>query len=235
MTSDVDRFYELVGILATLPGQGRRLGEYTGRSAWPDRGVYFFRDPGQQRTGHPEMSRVVRVGTHAVSANATSKLWPRLRAHRGGKDGRGNHRGSVFRLHVGLALLQRDGGAAAVPKWGIGRSAARDVRNAEVPHERLVSEYIVGLSILWLAVPDDPGPRSARAYVEQNSIALLSNELSPMDRPNSEWLGVHSSKNEIRMSGLWNVKHVARQYDTRFLDRFEELIRKMPGSPIPYR
>ena len=165
-----------------------------------------------------------------MSTNAKSKLWGRLRAHRGGKDGRGNHRGSVFRLHVGLALLQRDEGAAAVPEWGMGRSAPGDVRNVEVHHERLVSEYIEGMPILWLAVPDDPGPRSARAYVEQHSIALLSNELNPMDRPSSEWLGLHSAKNEIRKSGLWNVNHVAEQYDTHFLERFEELIREMPGS-----
>jgi hypothetical protein len=56
---------------------------------------------------------VVRVGTHALTAASSATLWDRLRQHRGhlgGRDpGSGNHRASVFRRHVGAALIGRDG------------------------------------------------------------------------------------------------------------------------------
>ena len=57
-------------------------------------------------------SRVVRVGTHALRPTDQTTLWGRLRRHRGRIGGRnpggGNHRASIFRGHVGTALIQRD-------------------------------------------------------------------------------------------------------------------------------
>ena len=69
---------------------------------WPKRGVYFFFKPGEtRRDGTP---RVVRVGTHALKTGSGTSLWDRLSKHRGNLAGRspgaGNHRGSIFRLHV---------------------------------------------------------------------------------------------------------------------------------------
>jgi hypothetical protein len=119
VSDDLNRLYALLSQLSALPDQGIRLSDCTGRVRWPDRGVYFFFEPGElRRDGTP---RVVRVGTHAVSAGSRTRLWQRLRAHRGNRDGRGNHRGSVFRRHVGEALLRRD--QATHPSWGMGSSA----------------------------------------------------------------------------------------------------------------
>ena len=135
--NDLERFYSLLARLEAVPPQGRRLGEQSGRSHWPDRGVYFFREPGETRTVPPYVPRVVRVGTHAVSAGSKSSLWGRLRTHRGGRTGNGNHRSSVFRLHVGAAMLARDG--ELLPTWGRGSSACQSVRDSEAPLERRVS------------------------------------------------------------------------------------------------
>jgi hypothetical protein len=223
---DLDRLYQLLQVLESLPGQGGQLAEYAGSSGWPDRGVYFFREPGElRRDGSTQ--RIVRVGTHAVSANARSRLWGRLRAHRGGRDGGGNHRGSIFRLHVGVALLAKAGSAVTLPTWSIGQSAKRDIRDGERAHERAVSDVIGRMSVLWVDVPDEPGPGSARAGIERNAIALLSNRLSPLDPPGSDWLGRHSVRKEIRESGLWNLKHVTEAYDPSFLDALEAHVWEM--------
>ncbi|MEX2375579.1 MAG: hypothetical protein WD942_08360 [Dehalococcoidia bacterium] len=219
LSADVEQFYHLMDLIAARPGQGGSLSEYTGRSTWPRRGVYFFREPGEQRSGLPGVPRIVRVGTHAVSAGSKSTLWGRLRAHRGSRDGGGNHRGSIFRLHVGAALLDRDREVIGeLPTWADGPTAPKLIRAGEATHERRVSGYIGAMSILWVEVPDDAGRESRRAYIERNAIALLSNGLEPLDPPSAGWLGHHSPRAAIRRSGLWNLNHVDEQYDPRFLD-----------------
>jgi hypothetical protein len=67
--------------------------------------VYFFFEDGEVRADGG--LRLVRVGTHALTATSKATLWGRLRQNRGQVGGRspggGNHRGSVFRRHVGAA------------------------------------------------------------------------------------------------------------------------------------
>jgi hypothetical protein len=221
---DLDRFYALLAVLGTLPGQAQPLSQQTGRTAWPQRGVYFFREAGEHRSGRPDVARVVRVGTHAVSAGSRSTLWGRLRAHRGGADGGGNHRGSIFRLHVGAALLAREG--LRLRTWSVGSSAPKSVRMTEVEHEQRVSSHIGAMAVLWVDVPDEPGPDSARAYIERNAIALLSNRRAPLDLPSTEWLGQYSPRDEIGQSGLWNLNYLDLDYEASFLDMLEESVER---------
>ena len=220
--SDLDRFYSLLAMLAQRPWQGRQLSELSGKHGWPHRGVYFIQEPGEYRAGAAHTQRVVRVGTHAVSANSNSTLWGRLRAHRGTRNGGGNHRGSIFRLHVGAALLARDHGDH--PTWGVGSSAPKHTRDQEGKLEHLVSTTISEMTVLWVDVPDEPSAGSARATIERNSIALLSGGFVPVDPPSEQWLGRESPKDTIRRSGLWNLNHVSDQYDPRFLDILERWI-----------
>lgn len=215
----LDRFYTLLARLEAVSPQGRRLDEQSGRSPWPARGVYFFREPGETRNRTPAMPPVVRVGTHAVSTGSKSKLWGRLRTHRGGKAGNGNHRGSIFRLHVGAALLARDGLSLAT--WGQRSSAPHAIRATEAFLEKRVSEHIGCMSVLWVDVPDEPGPASMRSFIERNAIALLSNRCRPFDRPSDGWLGNFSPRGEIRRSTLWNLNYVDEECDTTFLDVLE--------------
>jgi hypothetical protein len=83
------------------------------------------------------------------------------------------------------------------------------------------------MTVLWLAVPDDPGPQSMRAFIERNAIALLSNGMHPHDPPSDGWLGRYSLKAEIRQSGLWNVNHVRETVAPTFLAEFETTISQM--------
>jgi hypothetical protein len=221
VTDDLARFYDLLAGLEGRPGQGRALAEYDGRAGWPPRGVYFFREPGENRAG-AGTARVVRVGTHAVSTGSRSTLWQRLRAHKGQRSGGGNHRGSVFRLHVGAALLVQDG-SGELRYWGKESSAPREVRDAEAAHELRVSGHIGGMTVLWLDVDDEPGRSSLRSYIERNAIALLSNQRRPADPPSPCWLGRFSPRQEIRESGLWNLNYIDDRYDPTFLDVLEDM------------
>jgi len=123
--------------------------------------------------------------THAVSEDSRTKLWTRLRSHRGNRKGGGNHRGSIFRLRIGEALLQREGYADEVHEtWGRGRNAPKNIRASEAPLEMAVSEYICRMPFLWVGVEDAASRHSIRAQLERNSIRLLSNYAkSPIDAP----------------------------------------------------
>jgi hypothetical protein len=225
---NLERFYSLLARLAEAPGQGRPLGELSARSSLPERGVYFFHEPGEHRAANPNVLRVVRVGTHAVSSGSKSTLYGRLKAHFGTRTGGGNHRGSIFRLHVGTALLARDG--LPLPTWGVRSSAPPAVRNSETARaaeaacEKRVSEYIGSMSVLWVHVPDEAGPHSVRAFIERNAIALLSNQFAPIDNASGSWLGRFSTRHEIRDTALWNLNYVREVCDPLFLDELESFV-----------
>ena len=223
--SHLERFYAILDRLSRDEKQGRPLRDYSGRAGLPARGVYFFREPDEYRLGTDGALRIVRVGTHAVSLNAKSSLWGRLRMHLGTRSGSGNHRGSIFRRHVGSALLARQG--RAIESWGVGSSVAKQLREdsaamaAERELELQVSEYIGGMSVLWVDVPDAPSAESVRSLIEKNAIALLSNHRKPLDSASSTWLGRHSPSEEIRQSQLWNLNYVDRTCDPAFLDKLD--------------
>jgi len=224
---DINRLYELLTELEAQVGGKQKLGDCTGYMDWPDRGVYLFFAPDEFRG---EQLRVTRVGTHAVSSGSSTSLWDRLRTHRGAKrgtyEGGGNHRGSVFRKRVGEALIERDTHHDEYPNWGIGSSAGREQRLAELELEQQVSDYLRDLPFLWVDVDDEPGPDSTRAYLERNAIALLSNYERESIDSRKDWLGQYSRSEKIRRSGLWNVDHVDENYDPDFLDTLHTYIRQ---------
>jgi hypothetical protein len=218
------RFYSILGNLERKIGGGRKLADCSGRMAWPNRGVYFFREQSENRSDTGDGPRVVRVGTHALKAGSSSKLWGRLSQHRGLLEtGGGNHRGSIFRLIVGAALIKREG--FDFPTWGAGSTAKKDVTSRELALERQVSRVIGSMWVLWLAIEDATGPESRRGYVERNSIALLSNyNKPPLDPPSQGWLGHHSDRERVRKSGLWNQNHVEETCDPAFLETLDKLV-----------
>ncbi|WP_369682185.1 hypothetical protein [Haladaptatus sp. AB618] len=231
---DIGRFYSLLSRLEDRVGGKQILENCTGYMDWPDRGVYFFyaSDEACETT---DCLRITRIGTHAVSEGSSTSLWDRLRTHRGAVSGTyengGNHRGSVFRKRIGEAIIDRDELNEAYPEWGNGSTAKRDLRLEELEMEQQVSGYLRELPFLWLNVDDEPSADSQRAYIERNTIALLSNyQQEPIDSRSDDWLGKYSRSEKIRQSGLWNVNHVDETYDPSFLDTFEEYI-KETSSP----
>ncbi len=97
--------------------------------------------------------------------------------------------------------------------------------------EQRVSDYLRDLPFLWLNVDDEPSAESQRAYIERNSIALLSNyQREAVDARSDDWLGQHSQSKKINESGLWNVDHVDEDYDPKFLEQLQDQIEET--SPI---
>jgi hypothetical protein len=120
---DLDRLYGLLAELRERLGGYKYLRDCNGRMNWPKRGVYFIFEDGELREDG-KTPRVVRVGTHAVSAGSRTTLWRRLSQHRGTLGGTygsgGSHRASVFRFHVGTALLKSrpERFGTATHSWG---------------------------------------------------------------------------------------------------------------------
>ncbi len=237
--ADTIRFYELLDRLAAQVGGSRLLEGCHAGLEWPRRGVYFFYESGEVRSGLETGPRVVRIGTHGLTDGSESTLWARLSQHRGSpRSGRGNHRGSIFRLMVGIALAKR----CNIPlpdSWGVASSAGgaaqrlgvdrATVNETEAGIEASVSEYIGRMPFICLNVNDPPGPRSRRGLIERNAIALLSSYCCPAaDGPSPEWLGQYSDRERVRFSGLWNSNHVDETYDPLFLDEMESLIDAAP-------
>lgn len=232
----LDKLYELLADLEKRCGGRRRLANCDGAMAWPARGVYFFFEDGECREdGTP---RVVRVGTHALRPSSTT-LWRRLAQHKGNVGGArpagGNHRGSIFRLHVGTALLARGDWPVAISNsWGKGATATGAVRAEEHLLEHAVSAYIGAMPFLWVAVDDAPGPASDRGIIEAGTIALLSNyDCPPIDPPSAGWLGHSAASPQVRASGLWNANHVREHTSGRVLDVLSEHVSRMGREQRP--
>jgi len=232
--SDLDRFYDLLDDLARRVGGTRKLKDCTGYMDWPDRGVYFFLEPGETRASTDQL-RVTRTGTHAVSEGSGTTLWNRLKQHYGTGSGSsdhphgGAHRGSVYRRYVGEAIIERYGLDDDYPDWGDRWSSIdRDrsvVRDEEYVLERRVSAYVREQPFLWVNLNDEPGADSDRAVLERNAIALLSNHAKrPIDPRRDDWLGRHGRSREIGRSGLWNVRHVDESYRSTFLDLLADAV-----------
>jgi hypothetical protein len=228
-SADLEEFYEILARLASDTGGLQLLAE-ADRRRWPERGVYFFFESGENRLCSNK-PRIVRVGTHAVSANSKATLWNRLRTHRGVTEGGGNHRSSIFRSHVGAAIIKRDSRIGKYPDWGDQSAGTIDNKSLESELEKLVSATISRMRILCLEIRDSPGPRSDRAYIERNAIALLSKVGSRIDAPSDTWLGRSSTHPSIRKSGLWNVNYVDEpSWDPAFLEVFDYYARATAGE-----
>ena len=221
---DLIAFYALMDELERRIGGKRLLSDADGRMTWPDKGVYFFFEPGEDRSCSGQGPRVVRVGTHGLIASSRSSLRQRLRQHRGTLNPPGgNHRGSVFRRLVGNALTGRDP-RIGIDSWGTKKvEDTRRARHAERPLEEMVSRRIGGMSVAF--VPIEDGPDSERRYVERNAIALLSGfPDGASDPPSPNWLGRHCDREKVRLSGLWNNNHVDGVHESGFLSVFERLV-----------
>lgn len=226
----IDRFYALLARVVALNSSARRkLSEQTAGAVRYERGIYFFFEDGEMRMTSPFQERVVRIGTHAVSHGSKATLWNRLRTHRGGGDGLGNHRSSIFRLHVGNSLIRRGELEPAFSTWGKGQSASAEIRLSEREIEMAVSEQIGQMPVAWLEVPDEASADSDRGYLERNIIALLAGPSGPLDLPSAKWLGRWSGRDAISYSGLWNVNHVYENFDPLSLDIFEEYVNVAEG------
>ena len=203
----IDAVSNLYGTFDRLNGRSKILPLREAlRSTLPEQGVYFFFDPTEPTRFSDSQCRLVRIGTHAISAGSKATLRDRLRAHLGTSDGFGNHRSTVFWLHVGEALIRRDGLRERFPDWGSGQSSSTAVRENERPLEKMVSEIIGNLLVGFIAIADRSIKTSARSTIERLTIALFTESFQPVEDPTPHWLGLHSQHEIIASTGLWNLR-----------------------------
>ena len=191
----------------------------------PRAGLYFFFEGGELRPNGE--ARVVRIGTHGLTATSKSTLWGRLRQHMGSvagsNPGGGNHRGSIFRRHVGSALLAKRGDLDLLASW-LAAKPLSGQRDAEREAEVEVSRVIRAMPFLWLNVPTLPNSGSDRGFLERNLIALLSTLTGSAEAASPLWLGHHAVGAKVRASSLWNVNHIDETFDPRVLDVLDSYV-----------
>lgn len=227
-------YYKIMRRLWVAQGGGRKIADCTGRLSWPTRGVYFVAAADENAPIGRSMPRIVRVGTHAVSAGSRTTLWDRISTHRGTKLGSGSHRSSIFRLHVGRAVVKRYPDKNWPATWSKGQTASVAVRTGEAALEQEVSRAIGEMRILWIDVADDASPGSDRAYLERNAIGLLSRAGFLTSKASDTWLGRISDDWRISGTGLWNLDHVFLRPDPRFLDVLSRYVDVTLGrAPVP--
>jgi len=223
---DIKSFYDILNRCKKMLGL-KLLSDSNGYMSWPQRGVYFFFEEGEFRSDTGSGMRVTRIGTHALKNNSKTTLWKRLSQHKGVvKSKGGNHRGSIFRLLLGDAIIKRD--SLIFPNWSIGSSASKEIRDSELELERLVSTYIGNMPFICLPINDSPGPDSFRNYIEGQSIALISNyRKEALDNPSNQWLGQYSTREKVSNSGLWNQMHVNKHHDNNFIATFDNYVKQL--------
>ena len=218
--TDLRRFYGLMQRLERKKPGRLVLGEVESPDC-PARGVYFFFEGGERRSGSGTGDRVVRVGSHALRAHQMATLWDRIYKHKRADQPTRWQRGSVFRDRVGNAICHRN--RRLGPRhWPTDRHRGDAVRI-----EGLMNEHMWPMTMLLLPV----GPRSDRNCIEQNAIALLSEyaRKDPIDLASDTWLGRHCDREEVRESGLWQSRHVAHNYNPKFLDFLEDYVDRAGG------
>jgi len=182
----------------------------------PKNGLYVLFEEGEEGHGGP---RIVRVGTHT----GQDQLRARLKQHflLENKDR------SIFRKNIGRCLLARSGDPY-LAIWEqdfttraarLARPAAFDAdRQAEV--ERQVTQYIRE-RFTFVVIP--AMEKSDRLRVRSALVSLVS-QCSACG-PSSVWLGLHSPKERISASGLWQVNDLYKTPLT--MDEVRELCSPM--------
>jgi hypothetical protein len=90
------------------------------------------------------------------------------------------------------------------------------------------------MRVLWLEIPDEPGPLSDRAYVEKGSIGLLSRVAVLRPTKSEQWLGNWSASNKISTSGLWNLNYLYSKPDSALVDVIDRYVEALSGiSELP--
>lgn len=210
--NDLKRLYAGLDSL-TESGGVLSLPEALEQTQLPQKGVYIFLDPEEVRhvgTGGP---RVVRIGTHAVSEGSKATLRNRLRTHRGTGAGIGSHRSSIFRLHIGAALMRRSCQFSEIASWGLSKAYTPEILSVERPLEEAVSRYIARLRVAIVPIEDAATKFSLRRHLEKNLIALFTEDHIILDKANGGWLGNDSPNPTIRETGLWNINEAFTAYD----------------------
>ena len=178
--------------------------------ALPRDGICFWYEEGEIREG--QGLRITRVGAN----RAPGCLHDSVKNHY-----ELNREGSIFRKHLGGALMARDGEAASeIKEWGKARRSERFNDQKFHQYEARVTVEVKRGTYRVLNVDN----AHERRQLKEKLIAIFSH--CNHCRPSKEWLGNHAYRNKIRQSGLWNVRHVCsvNEFRSGDLSRLQQLV-----------
>lgn len=162
----------------------------------PPSGIEVFFEAGETIAARDGViARVVRIGTQRTSG----RMADRIRNHYGPVNSLGgNKNSSVFRKHVGGALLRRsDPDDPRLPAWMT--QHGQSYKEIEDEVSRVMRAHF---SYVCLGVPDD----DERQPLVRGMIALLAQY--PLGSPSDDWLGRFAHDPRIGEVGLWNVNRI---------------------------
>lgn len=174
-----------------------RFGDLPARTnELPDSGLYLCFEDGQTvRMGQRTFDRIVRIGTHRID----HRLPTRLRKHYGNVHNLGgNHSDSVFRMHLGGALMsQADPDDPRLTDW-----LQKDGPNIAQVEEWVSRTIRTKFSFCCFQIDS----KEERLSLESKLISTLAQ--CPLGRSAGDWLGSFAASSAIRRTGLWNIQHV---------------------------
>ena len=185
-------------------------------SELPENGIYFFYEKGQTWGHGGNQPRIVRIGTHR-DGNFRSRIAEHflLDAAKMNFDATKSppHDRSIFRKHLGRALLNRDH-SSYLTVWNIDfmkrENRERYAHLRDVEEERRVESEVTRLiredfSFRFI-VMEGQTERMGHEGLEARLIGTVAG--CGGCRPSPDWLGQHSPVNEVKQSGLWLVHHL---------------------------
>ena len=184
-----EQIYELVNLLT-------RNNHLTPTHSLPKNGIYLFFEQGEDAMcGARLVNRIVRVGTHTKDG----RFRPRIRQHYGNVSSlRGNKNGSVFRKHVGGALLRRDN----LADHRLGEWLKQGGQSYLEIEERVSHELRTRFTFCCIEVDD----ANERKTFERGLVALLAQR--PPGNPSDHWLGRYAASEKLVRSGIWNSQRI---------------------------
>ena len=191
----------------------------------PKNGIYVIFEAGECAFG---LDRIVRIGTHTGNNQLPSRLKQHFIAQ--------NKDRSVFRKHVGAALLLKTGDSEHfLPQWSMDFTthASREnpanyygvtyeAKKREV--EAQVTAYMhecMSFAVFPVATKEE------RLYLEEKLISTLS--WCTECRASAVWLGNFAKSVQIRKARLWNVNGVFKDGDTWLNEDDMQNIRRYCG------
>jgi len=186
------------------------------RERLPENGIYFFYEKGEV-WGHGEnQPRIVRIGTHR-EGNFRSRISEHFLLN----DAKMNfgatrpppHDRSIFRKHIGRALLNRSH-SPYLGVWNIDFMKRENLRQyahlRDIEKERRIEAEITRLLreefSFRFVVLEGQAARMGSGGLEARLIGTVAR--CDTCQPSPDWLGQYSPEEKIRQSGLWLVHHL---------------------------
>lgn len=167
----------------------------------PLNGIYVLFERGEECHGGP---RIARVGTHRGDGELPSRMLQHFVNE--------NKDRSIFRKHIGRALLNR-AGDSYLTEWNHDRtSRAGRERHGEEPD--LLKRRAVEADVTAY-MRERFSFAVFKVDAKENRLSLESKLISTVSRcdhcgPSADWLGLHSPTKKIQTNGLWLVNELGK-------------------------